>query len=98
MRTCPSSDALHAVLFDSGRPVLIARRGRRDHRHADLLRLERLGRIGCRHRLRHALAPPRRCAAHPLRGRIPAARAEGGGILAYLHWHEIEAEAFSSGR
>jgi hypothetical protein len=39
-----SSAALHAVLFDSGRPLLIApQSGADDGRQADLPRVERLG-------------------------------------------------------
>ena len=60
-----SSDALHAVLFDSGRPVLISPQSRAgDDRHAHLPGLERHRRS----------PPPRCCAALPWMQRAEAVR------------------------
>jgi nucleotide-binding universal stress UspA family protein len=88
-----SSDALHAVLFDSGRPG--ADRAQRG-----------AGSIGTRiccawngsaeSRGRDRRALPWLHRAEGGASSTPtstSARAEGGGHPAYLHWHEIEAEA-----
>ena len=75
-----SSDALHAVLFDSGRPVLIAPIvAPTVDRQAHLHRLERHRRIGCRRAGRAALAAARRGGAHPDRRGLSAARSGRAG-------------------
>ena len=89
-----SSDALHAVLFDSGRPVLISPQDRADdHRHARLPGLERHRRVRRR----------RCCAALPWLQRAEAVRilsAEGyqrrgpaaPELAAYLALHGVHAD------
>ena len=71
-----SSDALHAVLFDSGRPVLISPQvAPAIDRHAHLPGLERHGGVGRLGAGRLAVDAARRGGAHPVGRRLPAARA-----------------------
>ena len=70
-----SSDALHAVLFNSGRPVLLSPQvSPREHRQPDLSRLERYRRVRLRGRRRAALAGAGRGSPHPLSRWLSAAR------------------------
>ncbi len=89
-----SSDALHAVLFDSGRPVLIAPR----------LAPTSIGTRVCCAWNGSAECATAIAAALPWLHRADARRIlysadyqrrgpKVEGLLAYLHWHEIEAEA-----
>ena len=89
-----SSDALHAVLFDSGRPVLIAPR----------VAPATLGTRICCAWNGTAESAAAMAAALPWLHRADARRIlyadeyqrrgpKVEGILAYLHWHEIQAEA-----
>ncbi len=73
-----SSDALHAVLFDSGRPGpdLAAGRATND-RHSHLHRLEWDGGVRLGGRGRAALAAAGGGSAHPDRRRLPAPRPGG---------------------
>ena len=89
-----SSDALHAVLFDSGRPVLIAPQARAaDDRHAHLPRLERHRRVGLRGVGARCpgCSAPRRCAScrpTSYQRRGPAAP----DLAAYLALHGVHAD------
>ena len=89
-----SSDALHAVLFDSGRPVLIAPR----------VAPTTIGTRICCAWNGTAESSAAMAAALPWLHRADARRIlyadeyqrrgpKVEGILAYLHWHEVEAEA-----
>ena len=89
-----SSDALHAVLFDSGRPVLIAPR----------VAPATIGTRICCAWNGTAESAAAMAAALPWLHRADARRIlyaddyqrrgpKVEGILAYLHWHEIQAEA-----
>ncbi len=89
-----SSDALHAVLFDSGRPVLIAPR----------VAPETIGTRVCIAWNGSAESAAAVAAALPWLHRAQAVRVlysdeyqrrgpGAEGILAYLRWHEIDAEA-----
>ncbi len=70
-----SSDALHAVLFDSGRPVLIAPQVAPQTIGArDMPGLERHGGISVRGLRRAAMAATCRCGAYPVRRWLPASR------------------------
>ncbi len=70
-----SADALHAVLFDSGRPGADgAGRPTRQHRQARRHRLERHLGSGLGPGLHHAVHPPGGSGAHPHLGRIPPPR------------------------
>ena len=89
-----SSDALHAVLFDSGRPVLIApQAAAADDRHADLHRLERHGRERRRGAGGDALdaAGAMRCGSCPPTSTSAAARG-AMELASYLALHGIECE------
>jgi len=88
-----SSDALHAVLFDSGRPVLIAPR----------VASKTLGTRICIGWNGSAESAAAVAAALPWLHRAQAVRVlyaaeyqrrgpDVDGIISYLHWHEIEAE------
>ena len=89
-----SSDALHAVLFDSGRPVLIAPRRAPETVGTRICcawngSAESAAAIAAALPWLHRADGRRILYADEYQRRGPKVE----GILAYLHWHEIEAEA-----